>query len=41
MLYVDLFEVLEFALEGYFKWFFVIIDDHTRYGWDYGFRTKD
>jgi len=41
MLHVDLLEAPEFALEGHFKWLFVIIDDHTRYGWDYGLRTKE
>ena len=41
MLYMDLLEASEFALDGYFRRFLVIIDDHTRYGWDYDLRIKE
>ncbi len=41
MFYVDLFEVPELTLDKYFRWFFVIIDNYIRFGWDYGLRTKD
>ncbi len=41
MLYMDLLEASELTLKRYFKWFFVIIDDYTRYGWDYDFRIKN
>ncbi len=41
MFYMDLLEAPELALEGYFKRFFIIINDYTRYGWDYDLKTKN
>ena len=41
MFYMDLFEALKLTLDRYFRRFLVIIDDHTRFGWDYGLRIKE
>ena len=41
MFYIDLLETPELILKKYFKWFFVIINNYTRYGWDYGLRIKE
>jgi hypothetical protein len=40
MIYIDLLSGPEEALDGYFKYLLVIIDDYTRYLWVYGFRSK-
>ena len=41
ILHIDLLEVPELALKRHFKWLFIIINDHTRYRWDYDLKIKN
>jgi hypothetical protein len=40
MIHMDLLTGPEDALDGHYKYLFVIIDDYTRYSWVYGLKDK-